>query len=43
MIEFVLLQWTMVCDRVDYRSTIQIIFFIGYMVGSVFFGMLADR
>jgi len=33
----------MVCDRVNYRSTAQIVFFIGYMVGSILFGMLADK
>lgn len=37
------LQWTMVCDRVIYRSTVQMIFFTGYMVGSIVFGMLADQ
>ena len=33
----------MVCDRLNLRSIAQIVFFIGYMVGSVFFGMLADK
>lgn len=36
-------EWTMVCDRVRYRSTVQMIFFGGYMVGSIVFGMLADK
>ncbi|CAF2389953.1 unnamed protein product [Rotaria sp. Silwood2] len=36
-------EWYMVCDRVDYRSVIQGFYFGGYMVGSVFFGMLADK
>ena len=36
-------QWTMVCDRVDYRSAVQMIFFVGYMVGSIVFGILADK
>jgi len=36
-------EWTMVCDRVIYRSSVQMIFFGGYMVGSIFFGMLADK
>ena len=33
----------MVCDRVYYRSTAQMIFFVGYMVGSIVFGILADK
>lgn len=33
----------MVCDRVSLRSFVQIIFFVGYMVGSLIFGMLSDR
>lgn len=33
----------MVCDRVIYRSWIQMLFFFGYMCGSIFFGILADR
>ncbi|CAF3355901.1 unnamed protein product [Rotaria sp. Silwood1] len=36
-------EWTMVCDRLHYRSTAQMIFFVGYMVGSIVFGMLADK
>jgi len=36
-------EWTMVCDRVNYRSTVQMIFFSGYMVGSIVFGILADQ
>lgn len=36
-------EWTMVCDNVHYRSAVQVIFFIGYMVGSIVFGMLADK
>ncbi|CAF0769462.1 unnamed protein product [Adineta steineri] len=36
-------EWTMVCDRSDYRSIVQIVFFVGYMVGSIFFGALADK
>ena len=38
-----LIQWTMVCDRVIYRSAAQMVFFFGYMVGSLFFGVLADK
>ena len=37
------LQWTMVCDRTVFRSAVQNIFFIGYMVGSIFFGIVADK
>lgn len=33
----------MVCDRVTYRSWVQMIYFVGYMIGSIFFGILADK
>ncbi|CAF0964964.1 unnamed protein product [Rotaria magnacalcarata] len=36
-------EWSMVCDRTYFRSLAQIIFFVGYMVGSVVFGVLADK
>ncbi|CAF0770190.1 unnamed protein product [Adineta ricciae] len=36
-------EWSMVCDRVEYRSIVQSVFFAGYMVGSIFFGVLADK
>lgn len=36
-------EWGMVCDQLPLRSIAQAIFFAGYMVGSVFFGMLADK
>ncbi|UJR10527.1 hypothetical protein I4U23_014730 [Adineta vaga] len=36
-------EWSMVCDRVNYRSAVQMIFFFGYMVGSIVFGILADK
>ncbi|CAF3777726.1 unnamed protein product [Rotaria socialis] len=36
-------EWLMVCDRTIYRSIVQNIFFVGYMVGSIFFGILADK
>ncbi|CAF0825280.1 unnamed protein product [Adineta ricciae] len=36
-------EWNMVCDRVGYRSWVQMIFFVGYMVGSILFGILADK
>ncbi|CAF1400972.1 unnamed protein product [Adineta ricciae] len=35
--------WLMVCDRVSLRSTVQIVFFLGYMVGSLLFGILSDK
>ncbi|CAF0834845.1 unnamed protein product [Adineta steineri] len=36
-------EWDIVCDRIIYRSAAQIVFFVGYMVGSVVFGILADK
>ncbi|CAF4133395.1 unnamed protein product, partial [Rotaria sp. Silwood2] len=36
-------EWRMVCNRVIYRSWAQMIFFLGYMVGSILFGILADK
>ncbi|CAF0767154.1 unnamed protein product [Adineta ricciae] len=36
-------EWSMVCDQVIYRSIVQAAFFAGYMVGSIFFGVLADK
>ncbi|CAF4680516.1 unnamed protein product [Rotaria sp. Silwood1] len=36
-------EWLMVCDRTIFRSIVQNIFFIGYMVGSIFFGIFADK
>jgi MFS family permease len=33
----------MVCNRITYRSWVQMIFFVGYMVGSIVFGILADK
>jgi fucose permease len=33
----------MICDRIAFRSTAQMIFFGGYMVGSIVFGILADK
>ncbi|CAF0804487.1 unnamed protein product [Rotaria sordida] len=36
-------EWTMVCGRLSYRSNVQVIFFVGYMVGSLVFGVLADK
>ncbi|CAF1249451.1 unnamed protein product [Rotaria sordida] len=30
-------EWTMVCDRVLYRTAVQVAYFIGVMVGAVFF------
>ncbi|CAF3703981.1 unnamed protein product [Rotaria socialis] len=36
-------EWNIVCDRLYYRMAAQTIFFFGYMVGSMFFGILADK
>ncbi|CAF3944130.1 unnamed protein product, partial [Adineta steineri] len=36
-------EWSMVCDRTVFRSAVQNVFFLGYMIGSVFFGIIADR
>jgi MFS family permease len=33
----------MVCGRVIYRSWAQMVFFVGYMIGSIVFGVLADK
>jgi MFS family permease len=33
----------MVCGRTVFRSAVQNVFFVGYMVGSIFFGIMADR
>ena len=38
-----LFQWSMVCSGVSTKSFVQIIFFVGYMVGSLVFGVLSDR
>ncbi|CAF0726177.1 unnamed protein product [Adineta steineri] len=35
--------WSMVCDRLSLKSTVQVVFFGGYMVGSLLFGILADK
>ncbi|CAF0776156.1 unnamed protein product [Adineta steineri] len=36
-------EWLMVCDRTIFRSAVQNLFFVGYMVGSIFFGIMADN
>ncbi|CAF1264627.1 unnamed protein product [Adineta steineri] len=36
-------EWFMVCSRVSLKSFAQIIFFFGYMVGSIVFGILSDK
>ncbi|CAF0776174.1 unnamed protein product [Adineta steineri] len=36
-------EWLMVCDRTIFRSAVQNLFFVGYMVGSIFFGIMADK
>ncbi|CAF5094922.1 unnamed protein product, partial [Rotaria sp. Silwood1] len=33
----------MVCNRVSLKSFVQMIFFLGYMVGSLVFGILSDK
>ncbi|UJR32678.1 hypothetical protein I4U23_020138 [Adineta vaga] len=33
----------MICDRTVFRSAVQNLFFVGYMVGSIFFGIMADK
>ncbi|CAF4584025.1 unnamed protein product [Rotaria sp. Silwood1] len=36
-------EWYMVCNRVSLKSFVQIVFFFGYMVGSLVFGILSDK
>ncbi|CAF0816976.1 unnamed protein product [Adineta ricciae] len=36
-------EWVMVCDRTSLKSFVQIVFFFGYMVGSLVFGVLSDK
>ncbi|CAF3255495.1 unnamed protein product [Rotaria socialis] len=36
-------EWYMVCGRVSLRSYVQTVFFFGYMVGSLVFGVLSDK
>ncbi|CAF1379636.1 unnamed protein product [Adineta ricciae] len=36
-------EWSMVCDRVGYRSFVQMIYFVGFMCGALLFGTMADR
>ncbi|CAF1061135.1 unnamed protein product [Adineta ricciae] len=36
-------EWSMVCDRVSWKSLSQMIFFFGYMIGSLVFGVLSDK
>ncbi|RNA19574.1 organic cation transporter isoform X1 [Brachionus plicatilis] len=36
-------EWNMVCDRSIFRSKVQSIYFIGYLVGSLVLGNLSDR
>ncbi len=34
--------WSMVCDRTFYRQNVQMVYFSGYIVGSLVLGYLAD-
>ncbi|CAF4867430.1 unnamed protein product [Rotaria socialis] len=36
-------EWSMVCNQVSLKSFVQTIFFFGYMIGSLVFGILSDR
>ncbi|UJR09792.1 hypothetical protein I4U23_014018 [Adineta vaga] len=36
-------EWMMVCNRTTLKSFAQIVFFFGYMVGSLVFGVLSDK
>ncbi|CAF3367192.1 unnamed protein product [Rotaria socialis] len=36
-------EWSMVCNQVSLKSFVQTIFFFGYMIGSLVFGVLSDR
>lgn len=35
-------QWQMVCDKASWRSNVQMVYFSGYLVGSIIMGILAD-
>ena len=34
--------WSMVCGRSILRGTVQTVYFMGYLIGSIFIGVLAD-
>lgn len=34
--------WSMVCDRSILRGAVQTVYFMGYLIGSIFIGVLAD-
>ncbi|CAF3885922.1 unnamed protein product [Adineta steineri] len=36
-------EWSMVCNRLSFKTLSQTIFFSGYMIGSLVFGVLSDR
>ncbi|CAF3399488.1 unnamed protein product [Rotaria sp. Silwood1] len=36
-------EWSMVCNEVSLKSFVQTIFFFGYMIGSLIFGVLSDK
>lgn len=35
-------QWEMVCDKSSWRSSVQMVYFAGYLIGSIVMGVLAD-
>ncbi|CAF2803189.1 unnamed protein product [Rotaria sp. Silwood2] len=36
-------EWSMVCNEVTLKTFVQTIFFFGYMIGSLIFGILSDK
>ncbi len=36
-------QWSMVCEKASWRSNVQMVYFLGYLIGSIVMGILADR
>jgi len=35
--------WSLVCDKSFYRGSFQTVYFMGYLVGSIVMGILADK
>ena len=35
--------WSMVCDRAFMRGSVQTVYFMGYLIGSIVMGILADK